>query len=105
MRRGKGLNGHVSADWSGAQAGGLGPLTSTPRPFVITIGTWPNIPPAELHSSSATFDARLMRLFEDLLITRWREHRRQALDRALITDRGPHYEVKVRYRELPIRDA
>ena len=41
------------------------------------------------------FERAFDELFEDLLITRWREHRRQALERALITDRGPHYEVKV----------
>jgi HSP20 family molecular chaperone IbpA len=41
------------------------------------------------------FERAFDELFEDLLITRWRENRRQAQDRALITDRGPHYEVKV----------
>jgi len=34
-------------------------------------------------------------LFEDLLITRWRENRRPTLERPLVSDRGPHYEVKV----------
>ena len=34
-------------------------------------------------------------LFDDLLITRWREHRRATLDRPLVSDLGPHYEVKV----------
>jgi HSP20 family molecular chaperone IbpA len=38
-----------------------------------------------------TFDE----LFDDLLITRWRENRRRTLDRALMIDRGPHYEAKV----------
>jgi HSP20 family molecular chaperone IbpA len=34
-------------------------------------------------------------LFEDLLIARWRENRRQTLERPLVYDHGLHYEVKV----------
>lgn len=35
-------------------------------------------------------------LFEDLLIARWRENRpRGGVERALVFDRGSHYEVKV----------
>jgi len=34
-------------------------------------------------------------LFDDLLITRWRENRRQTLERPLVIDHGPHYEVKI----------
>jgi HSP20 family molecular chaperone IbpA len=42
------------------------------------------------------FERAFDELFEDLLITRWRENRRgTVVDRALVADRGPHYEVKV----------
>jgi HSP20 family molecular chaperone IbpA len=41
------------------------------------------------------FERAFDELFEDLLINRWRETRRRVVDRALIVDRGPHYEVKV----------
>jgi HSP20 family molecular chaperone IbpA len=34
-------------------------------------------------------------LFEDLLITRWRESRRRTLERPRVIDHGLHYEVKV----------
>jgi HSP20 family molecular chaperone IbpA len=34
-------------------------------------------------------------LFEDLLITRWRESRRQTLERPLVIDHGLNYEVKI----------
>jgi HSP20 family molecular chaperone IbpA len=34
-------------------------------------------------------------LFEDILITRWREKRRRTLERPLVNDHGLHYEVKV----------
>ncbi len=34
-------------------------------------------------------------LFEDLLITRWRENRRRTLERPRVSDHGSHYEVKV----------
>src|SRR5580698_647853 len=34
-------------------------------------------------------------LFDDLLITRWRENRRETLERPLVIDHGPHYEVKI----------
>lgn len=34
-------------------------------------------------------------LFDDLLITRWREHRRPTFESPLVTDRGAHYEVTV----------
>jgi HSP20 family molecular chaperone IbpA len=34
-------------------------------------------------------------LFDDLLITRWRENRRQTLERPLVIDHGTHYEVKI----------
>jgi HSP20 family molecular chaperone IbpA len=34
-------------------------------------------------------------LFDDLLITRWRENRRPTLERPLVSESGPHYEVKV----------
>lgn len=41
------------------------------------------------------FERAFDEVFEDLLITRWRETRRRTLDRALVTDHGPHYEVTV----------
>jgi HSP20 family molecular chaperone IbpA len=47
--------------------------------------------PLGIDDFKRTFDE----LFEDLLITRWRENRRHTLDRALMIDRGPHYEAKV----------
>jgi HSP20 family molecular chaperone IbpA len=34
-------------------------------------------------------------LFDDLLIARWRESRRPTLERPLVNDSGPHYEVRV----------
>lgn len=34
-------------------------------------------------------------LFEDLLISRWRESPRRTLDRALVADHGLQYEVKI----------
>ncbi len=34
-------------------------------------------------------------LFDDLLITRWRENRRPTFERPLVSDRGAHYEVTV----------
>ncbi|HEX3408899.1 MAG TPA: Hsp20/alpha crystallin family protein [Candidatus Binataceae bacterium] len=34
-------------------------------------------------------------LFDDLLIARWREHRRPATERPMVHDAGPHYEVRV----------
>jgi HSP20 family molecular chaperone IbpA len=34
-------------------------------------------------------------LFDDLLITRWRESRRPTLERPLVNDSGPHYEVRI----------
>lgn len=47
--------------------------------------------PLQLGDFQRAFDE----LFDNLLIARWRENRHQTLDRALVTDRGPHYEVKV----------
>jgi HSP20 family molecular chaperone IbpA len=41
------------------------------------------------------FERAFDELFEDLLITRWRENPRRTLDRVLVADRGLHYEVKV----------
>ena len=34
-------------------------------------------------------------LFDDLLITRWREHGRPTFEHPLVSDRGAHYEVTV----------
>ena len=34
-------------------------------------------------------------LFEDLLITRWRDSRRPTLERPLVHDSGPHYAVRI----------
>jgi HSP20 family molecular chaperone IbpA len=34
-------------------------------------------------------------LFDDMLITRWRENPRPTFERPLVVDRGPHYEVTV----------
>jgi HSP20 family molecular chaperone IbpA len=69
----------------------LDAATVTDYNLGVASGTPKRSGPLGIDDFARTFDE----LFDDLLITRWRENRRRTLDRALMIDRGPHYEVKV----------